>query len=62
MIATRDIAAGEELVNNYGELSQAELLRGYGYVEHSNGLAHLHANAQVRTPVCTTMLLMPFKL
>ncbi len=26
MIATRDIAAGEELVNNYGELSQVVLM------------------------------------
>ncbi|KAG1675758.1 hypothetical protein FOA52_012414 [Chlamydomonas sp. UWO 241] len=33
MLATRDIATGEELVNNYGELSNAELLRAYGYVE-----------------------------
>jgi hypothetical protein len=30
MIATRNIAMGEELVNNYGELSNAELLRAYG--------------------------------
>ena len=33
MIATRDIAKGEELVNDYGALSNAELLRAYGYVE-----------------------------
>ena len=30
MIATRDIAAGEEVVNDYGSLSNAELLRAYG--------------------------------
>ncbi|KAG2499217.1 hypothetical protein HYH03_002797 [Edaphochlamys debaryana] len=45
MIATRDIASGEELVNNYGELSNSELLRGYGFVEASN--AHNHAQIPV---------------
>lgn len=30
MIATRDIKAGEEVVNDYGALSNAELLRAYG--------------------------------
>jgi hypothetical protein len=33
MIATRDIAKDEEVVNDYGSLSNAELLRAYGYVE-----------------------------
>ncbi|GFR41412.1 hypothetical protein Agub_g2095 [Astrephomene gubernaculifera] len=41
MLATRDIRAGEELVNNYGELSNAELLRGYGFVERSNRNNHV---------------------
>jgi len=45
MIALRHIAAGEELVNNYGALSNAELLRGYGYVEAEN----VHDHAQVST-------------
>ncbi len=33
MIATRDISVGEEVVNDYGALSNSELLRAYGYVE-----------------------------
>ena len=37
MIATRDIAKGEEVVNDYGPLSNAELLRAYGYVERNAG-------------------------
>ncbi|GIL72649.1 hypothetical protein Vretimale_4391 [Volvox reticuliferus] len=41
MIATRDISQGEELVNNYGELSNAELLRGYGFVEAHNVNNHV---------------------
>ncbi|GLI68824.1 hypothetical protein VaNZ11_013329, partial [Volvox africanus] len=41
MIATRDISRGEELVNNYGELSNAELLRGYGFVEAQNRNNHV---------------------
>ncbi|KAG2442960.1 hypothetical protein HXX76_003034 [Chlamydomonas incerta] len=41
MIAMRDIAAGAELVNNYGELSNAELLRGYGFVERANRYNHV---------------------
>ncbi|EFJ47106.1 hypothetical protein VOLCADRAFT_105180 [Volvox carteri f. nagariensis] len=41
MIATRDILRGEELVNNYGELSNAELLRGYGFVEARNRNNHV---------------------
>ncbi|PNH08982.1 N-lysine methyltransferase setd6 [Tetrabaena socialis] len=40
MIATRDIAAGAELVNNYGQLSNSELLRGYGFVEQRNANNH----------------------
>ncbi|KXZ56370.1 hypothetical protein GPECTOR_1g328 [Gonium pectorale] len=41
MIATRDIRNGEELVNNYGELSNAELLRAYGFVEATNRHNHV---------------------
>ncbi|GLC35928.1 hypothetical protein PLESTB_000520300 [Pleodorina starrii] len=41
MIATRDIPRGQELVNNYGELSNAELLRGYGFVEERNRNNHV---------------------
>eukprot|EP00198_Chlamydomonas_reinhardtii_P014034 XP_001703371.1 predicted protein [Chlamydomonas reinhardtii] len=41
MIAMRDIVAGSELVNNYGELSNAELLRGYGFVERANRYNHI---------------------
>ncbi|KAF5826732.1 hypothetical protein DUNSADRAFT_2218 [Dunaliella salina] len=49
MIATRDIAAGEEVVNNYGELSQAELLRAYGFVEtHPEAEAHAHVQVPLR--------------
>ena len=33
MIATHSIGKGEEVVNDYGPLSNAELLRAYGYVE-----------------------------
>lgn len=34
MIATRDIAAGEEVVNNYGELSQVggSLFNGFIFI------------------------------
>ena len=35
MIATRGIAKGEEVVNDYGPLSNSELLRAYGYVERN---------------------------
>lgn len=30
MLATADIASGQELVNSYGQLSSTELLRCYG--------------------------------
>ncbi|GAX84660.1 hypothetical protein CEUSTIGMA_g12081.t1 [Chlamydomonas eustigma] len=33
MIATQDILVGEEVVNDYGSLSNSELLRAYGFVE-----------------------------
>eukprot|EP00892_Ulva_mutabilis_P007677 jgi/Ulvmu1/5281/UM022_0075.1 len=33
MIATRNIAHGEQLVNDYGPLSNGDLLRRYGFVE-----------------------------
>lgn len=33
MLATREIAKGEELVNSFGELPNGELLRRYGFVE-----------------------------
>lgn len=33
MIAIRDIPSGEQVYNTYGELSNSELLRRYGYVE-----------------------------
>ena len=39
MLATRDIAAGEELINCFGELSNGELLRRYGFVEAEAGCA-----------------------
>ena len=34
MIATQPIKQGEELINNYGPLSDAELLRRFGFTEH----------------------------
>lgn len=33
MVATRNIHPGEEVVNDYGPLSNSELLRAYGFVE-----------------------------
>ena len=33
MIATRSIKQGEEIINNYGPLSDSELLRRFGFVE-----------------------------
>lgn len=33
MVAIRDIPSGEQVYNTYGELSNSELLRRYGYVE-----------------------------
>lgn len=33
MVATKPIAAGEQVYNTYGSISSAELLRRYGYVE-----------------------------
>lgn len=30
------IPAGSELINNYGELGNAELLRRFGFVEQNN--------------------------
>jgi len=46
MVATRAIAAGEEVVNRYGPLSTSELLRGYGFVERGNPHAHAQVPAQ----------------
>lgn len=46
MIATRPISAGEEVVNNYGCLSNADLLRGYGYVEERNENEHAQVPGQ----------------
>jgi len=46
MIATEDIAKGCEVVNCYGHLSNAELLRGYGYVEKHNSHRHVQVPAQ----------------
>ena len=43
MIATRDITAGSEVVNNYGELSNSELLRAYGFVEQENHNSNVQA-------------------
>lgn len=40
MIATQDIPAGAEVINCYGRLSNAELLRGYGFVELTNSNNH----------------------
>jgi hypothetical protein len=48
MIATEPIPKGCEVVNCYGQLSNAELLRGYGYVEAHNTLQHV----QVPTHFC----------
>ena len=45
MIATRDIAKGEELVNNYGKLGSAQLLRCFGFVE--GGIVRLAAHRDV---------------
>lgn len=52
MIAMRDIVAGSELVNNYGELSNAELLRGYGFVERANRYNHVQVCMCLRVRVC----------
>eukprot|EP00879_Flechtneria_rotunda_P024936 GHRR01026463.1.p1 GENE.GHRR01026463.1~~GHRR01026463.1.p1 ORF type:complete len:411 (+),score=150.34 GHRR01026463.1:832-2064(+) len=46
MIATEGIPKGAEVVNCYGKLSNAELLRGYGYVEQHNSHKHVHIPAQ----------------
>jgi len=45
MVATEDIPKGAEVVNCYGTLSNAELLRGYGYVEQHNGIKHVQVPA-----------------
>eukprot|EP00741_Cyanophora_paradoxa_P003751 tig00000093_g3646.t1 len=37
MRTTRPVEAGEELLNTYGDLPNAELLRRYGYVDVPNG-------------------------
>ncbi len=34
MIATKPIKVGKEIINNYGPLSDSELLRRFGFVEH----------------------------
>ena len=36
MLSIRTIAAGEEILNYYGSLSNAELLRRYGYTSHKH--------------------------
>lgn len=40
MVATESIPAGAEVVNCYGRLSNADLLREYGYVEAQNENEH----------------------
>lgn len=48
MIATKSIAVGEELINDYGELGSAELLRRFGFVEP---VATAHECAYVPWPL-----------
>ena len=46
MVATSAIAAGAEVVNCYGKLSNSDLLRGYGFVEAANSNEHAQVPAQ----------------
>ena len=38
MYAERDIAAGDEVLISYGQLSSGDLLTAYGFVEHPPGV------------------------
>ena len=42
--AARDISAGEEVLHTYGDLSDAELLQTYGFIEHLDEPANPHHN------------------
>eukprot|EP00798_Chlamydomonas_sp_ICE-L_P007310 gene7310-428_t len=57
MIATRDIKAGEEVVNNYGALPNSELLRGYGYVEAENSNNNVQVPLSFVIRVCKALYL-----
>lgn len=48
MIATRDISKGDEMINDYGPLSNGELLRRYGAVAR-----HLPFNTRSHPPQLT---------
>ena len=48
-VAERDIAAGEQILYCYGNLSDAELLRIYGFVE--TGIANPHNYVTISTPL-----------
>ena len=51
MITTRDIGRGEELINSYGDLSPAELLRRHGFFDEVACInprgVHPHAEARI---------------
>ncbi|KAK9793181.1 hypothetical protein WJX73_007995 [Symbiochloris irregularis] len=54
MSAARDIAAGEEVLYTYGDLSDAELLQTYGFIENLDpvpGQRHVNPNASVSVPI-----------
>ena len=46
-VTERDIAAGEQILYCYGHLSDAELLRIYGFVE--TGVANPHNHVTIST-------------
>ncbi len=52
LLTERDIAAGEEVCISYGELSDAELLRVYGFVEarsEGTGATNPHNFVRIQT-------------
>ncbi|SCU81842.1 LANO_0B04346g1_1 [Lachancea nothofagi CBS 11611] len=57
MVAVKDIAAGEQVYNIYGEFSNSEILRRYGYVEWA-GSKHDCGEISLETIVAATQICM----
>jgi len=52
MRAIKDIAAGEQIYNTYGELCNADLLRKYGFVDEPNELDIVEISGDMVRDIC----------